>query len=396
MRQRLVVVADQGASSLSNLLAVVLVARALGEQEFGRFAIAYAILVSALGVSRSWFGTSISLRTTREAVRAETAASLGALSVLSPLLLLVVMVPAWAVTDGRDAVLTCLVAVSTPVVCLQDALRFGAVASRRPGVALASDLTWLLAMAAIFPVANRLGAAVLLSAWTAAAVAALLVALVGLRVRPDLRAGVRALRSIDRTSGSVAYGTVVMQGASILVVSAVGASISDAAAGSIRGAGTLVGPLNVLLAFVNLALTPALARRSRSADRRFCLLTATGVLAVVIVWGAMVLALPDRWGTALLGDTWDGARSVLPFTVLEYVGVGLAAAWTLGLKVRGEAGRLIRQKTVVAMLTAALGVTAALAVGEVRAVSLALAVSAGVGAAVGWWHLRISIVRTTG
>ena len=60
-RGRSLALVDQGFSSLSNVLAVFLVAQALGKDDFGRFSLAYAILVAVLGVSRSWFGTRLSL-----------------------------------------------------------------------------------------------------------------------------------------------------------------------------------------------------------------------------------------------------------------------------------------------------------------------------------------------
>ena len=77
-------------------------------------------------------------------------------------------------------------------------------------------------------------------------------------------------------------------------------------------------------------------------------------------------------------------------TVTEYVGVMLAVAAVLGLKVRHEAGMLVRQKTVVALLTVVGGCAAAVLGPDVRWVAAALAGAAAVSAVLGWRHLRAS------
>lgn len=384
---------DQVVSSASNLLAVLLVARSLDADGFGRFALAYAIVVAGLGVSRSWFGTRLSLVDDPGAVAAEVRRATGALLVLAPALVLVVLVPSWLLTAGSDPVVLVAVSLAAPVVCLQDALRFGAVSQGRPAVALASDAVWLVVLLAALPLAGRAGAGAVLGLWLGAAVAALVVAAVALRVVPDLRGAGRYLRTRHPTSESLSYGTLVTLGAGLVVTSTVTVGLGPAAAGALRGASTLMGPLNVLHGFVNIALTPALVRRGRSGDVRSCAAVAGALVAVVAIWGTVLLLLPDDWGRVLLGDSWAGASTVLAFTVVEYVGVMAAVAAVLGLKVRHEAGMLVRQKTVVALLTVLGGCAAALLAPDVRWVAAALAAAAAVSAVLGWRHLRASARR---
>jgi O-antigen/teichoic acid export membrane protein len=385
LRSRGATLVDQVVSSASNLLAVLLVARSLDADGFGRFALAYAIVVASLGVSRSWFGTRLSLVSDPAAVAAEVRRAAGALVVLAQLLALAVLVPSWLLTAGADPVVLVAVALAAPVVCLQDALRFGAVSQGRPAVALASDAVWLVVLVAALPLAGRAGAGAVLGLWLGAAVAALLVAAVALRVAPDLRGAGRYLRTRHATSESLSYGTLVTLGAGLVVTSTVTVALGPAAAGALRGASTLMGPLNVLHGFVNIALTPALLRRGRSGDVRSCAAVAAALVAVVAVWGAVLLLLPDAWGRVLLGASWDGASGVLAFTVAEYVGVMVAVAAVLGLKVRHEAG--------VALLTVMGGCAAALLGPDVRWVAGALAVAAAVSALLGWHHLRASARR---
>ena len=104
------------------------------------------------------------------------------------------------VTGGGSAELVIVVALATPVVCVQDALRFAAVAGGRPGAALASDALWALVLIALWPAAGRLSGGFVLWMWLAAAGLALAVLVVMLRVLPDLRAGWHGLRERHRTS----------------------------------------------------------------------------------------------------------------------------------------------------------------------------------------------------
>lgn len=390
-RRRSLALVDQGLSSLSNVLAVALVAHVLDPDAFGRFSLSYAVLVAVLGLSRSWFGTRVSLVAEPAEVRPAASVALGGLLILTPAIAGVVLGLGWVLTGGQPGLLGVVVALAAPVVCMQDALRFAAVACGRPAVAFASDLVWLAGLLALIPLLRSASSSVVMILWLASAAVALVVAIVGLGVRPSLADGLADLRTRHRTGESISFGTVVTTGASLVVVGVAGAALGPAAVGSLRGASTVMGPLNVVFAYVNLALTPILVRRSRRLDLKFCRATGAGVLVSVAFWSLLVLVIPESWGHALLGQTWSGTRSVLPFTAAEYAGIGLATASTLGLKVRHEAGMLMQQKAIVALVTIALGCSAALLFDQVRAVSAGLAVAAAVSVALGWRHLIHSV-----
>ena len=74
-----------------------------------------------------------------------------------------------------------------------------------------------------------------------------------------------------------------------MVVGVAGVALGPAAVGSLRGASTMMGPLNVVFAYVNLALTPVLVRRGRRLDLRFCAVTGAAVLGVVAAWSLLGL-----------------------------------------------------------------------------------------------------------
>lgn len=378
---------DQGLSSLSNVAAVFLVARALDATDFGRFSLAYAVLILVLGLSRSYLGTRLSLAATVASARTFTAAVLGGLIVSSPVIALIVLAVGTVITGGASTNIVLVVAIAAPVVCLQDAVRFGAVACGRPGVAAISDSVWAAVVVGVLLSGEPLNGQVALVLWLGAAVAALVVGLTALQIMPKLRRGLQTLRQRHGIGESMAFGTAVGQATALAVSTVAAAVLGPAAAGALRGASTMMGPLNVIHAYVHLALTPALVRRERSRDVGYCVRAGGAIACVAALYAMAVLLIPDTVGELLLGQTWAGARTVLPFTSVEYLALGLATAAMLGLKVRGEAAVIVRQKAIVGLTTVVFGCGFALLFGDVRMVALGLAMAGVLSAALGWYHL---------
>lgn len=384
---RALVLVDQALSSVSNLLAVVLVARVLSPEDFGYFALEYAVLTLTLGLSRAYFGSRISLAPDQSTARQVTGAVVGGMLVIAPFAAVVVLAVSLLATGGQAPLIAVVVACATPVVCIQDALRFGASAGGKPWAALLSDGCWILAMAVPFLLADRIGAVAALSMWGMAAVLALLVALVVFAERPRFADGVRELRRREAIGASLTLGTIATTTATLVVLLVVSRVLGPAATGSLRGASTAMGPVNVLFAFSALGLTPVLVRRARAGDFRFCAMMAGLLAALVVAWGSVLLLLPAEAGRALFGSSWDGIRSVLAWTTVEYVWIAIGSAAVLGLKVRKAAVRLMTLRAVVAASTVLLGCAATVAAQGVQAVAAALAATGVIAAGFGWWLL---------
>jgi hypothetical protein len=378
---------DQGLSSLSNVLAVVLVARSLDTESFGLFSVAYGVLLFVLTLSRTFFGTQLSLARTPEEGRSLGGAVSGALMLLSPAIVVVVAGMGVVLTRAQWVSLVLVVAAATPVICLQDCLRFTAVTTDRPGAAVVSDGLWCGIILAAIVVGTVLDAAQVLGLWLGAAGAALVTLLALLRLRPRVMQGLALLRTRHHVGESLTVGVAASSGASLVVIALVANVLSPAAAGALRGASTLMGPLNALFAFIAIGLTPAVVRRPRRQDVRTAAAVAAGAVTTVAAWGLVLLALPADLGSAVLGDTWASARAVLPFTTLEYVALAAGAASTLGLKVRSEARALARQKLGYAVGIVIVGGATALAAQSVLPVAAALAVVAAAANAYGWVQL---------
>ncbi|WP_380156456.1 hypothetical protein [Kineococcus sp. R86509] len=389
MKRSLNALLDQAASSASNVLALVLLARALDADTFGRFSLGYAVLVLVLSLTRAALGTRITLTPDHDQAHRVTAGVLGALTLLAVLTAAVVTGAGLLLTSGHDPALQLLVGLATPVVCAQDVLRFGAVAAGRPGVALISDLSWLALVGVALLL--RTDSRTTLLVWAGGAALALVVALLGLRTRPDVRAGrdllVRLARREDPLAASLAANSVIASLGLLAVLTVAAHLIDPAAAGSLRAAATAMGPVNVAFAYVSLSLAPTLVRRARDGDRRFCARAALVLGVGTALWGTCLLLLPDSWGRTAFGETWTGAATVLPLTVTEYVLTALGTAAVLGLKVREHAGDLLRQRVVATVLSVVAGSALAATTGDVRAVAAAVALAAGVQTGLGWHSL---------
>ena len=381
---RAVTLGDQVLSSVSNVLAVILVARAVSAEEFGTFALGYSVMTVVLGLTRAYFGTRVSLVDVNHEARELTRHLLGAVAILGLPVALVVYVLSHLASGGDPGNVLVVVALATPIVCLQDVARFGAVASGRPWAAVWSDGIWVLLMLIPFALGTRLPARVILWLWLGAALAALVVALVALRVLPDLRGGAVQLRTRHAVGEATTWGTVISSVGALWILFVASAAISPVASGSLRGAATAMGPVNVLLAFVGLGLTPALVRRARSQDLRFCSLAALGLGAVAGMWGLLLLLLPSWLGEALFGQSWSGIRHVLPVTMIEYVLLCLSASAALGLRVRHQASDLLRQRIAAGVVTVVGGAVVAFSTHSTIAIAMLTAFAAFVSVLVGW------------
>ena len=141
-----------------------------------------------------------------------------------------------------------VVALATPVVCAQDALRFSAIRSGRPSRALLSDGTWLgLVASSLLWGADR-SPLLAIGTWALAAVVAFLALAIQVRPRFDW-AGARSILTLSWGSSEVTVlGVALSSGAFFAVMGVAVAVIGTESAAALRGAGTMMGPVNILLA----------------------------------------------------------------------------------------------------------------------------------------------------
>jgi O-antigen/teichoic acid export membrane protein len=279
-----------------------------------------------------------------------------------------------ALTQGRALSTIAVLAVALPIVVAQDLCRYAAVAARRPLVAVSSDLVWVVVVAVGYAFRPPMRAA--LTVWLGGAVLALLVALVALRLRPAWAHGWSALRernSVSEVSGLTTVGSSLV---SYAILGLATLALDAAAAGALRGAATVMAPVNTLLAFVGLAVLPVAFRTPPSGQARLVARTAAVLAGGSAAWGGFLLVLPRSVGELLLGATWDGARSVLPWTILEYAALAVGVAVIVGF----QAQKQVRLIAVVWVVSAALATLAAVVAASVGTSVIAFARALGFAA----------------
>lgn len=351
---------DQVLSGLSNFLALALIARSATPEDFGRFAVAYALFVALVSLARRLWGTRIAMTGSPAEAVDRSRGLLAATLYAFPVAACVLVLPSLALTGLEAGYSVAVLAVALPLVVAQDLCRYTAVACGRPLVAAASDGLWVVVVAVGY--LFRPSMPVALVVWAGGAALALAVALVSLRLRPAWSRGWTALRERHPTSEVAALSTVTSSVATYVTLGLATLSLTAAAAGALRGASTVMAPVNTCFSFIPLAVLPAAYRADPRRHGGIAARLALALVALSVLWGGVLLVLPDGVGQLFLGASWAGTRGVLPWTVLEYAGLAAAVAVTVALQARGQAKVLgAISVTASALVVVAAGVAAAVA-----------------------------------
>lgn len=182
--------------------------------------------------------------------------------------------------------------------------------------ALEVALGWMVltvAAAALLPVAGVW----LFAAWAASG--ALLGYANSLRLRTPIRASWPKDDAESRTAGLFAADFVVGTGGSMLTVLLLGLTASPRVVGAVRGAGTLLGPANVISTSARSLVIPLLTRAREGAveNEVAVAIRVSGLLLLVSAPLALLLTLiPKQIGEQLLGATWDAAAlAIVPLAI---------------------------------------------------------------------------------
>lgn len=395
-------IADQGLSSISNFGLGLVVARSVGAQAFGAFALAYTTYVLIQGVSRGATTDPLLVRHSalrpgqQEAIRQATATAT-AIGVVGAGVLAIV---ALLMGGELEASLLAL-AVGLPGLLLQDSIRFAFFALAKPVGAVLNDLLWVVVQVGIFwalAVSGRSTAGFLLVGWGAAATVAAVVGLTQLRLVPRMQRVGPWLRVQGDLALRFVGDSLATMGSQQLTTYVVAGTAGLAASGSLRAAMIVLGPIGVLFQGTQSAVIAEGARFA--ADRVDSLRRLVRGVAVVLpcagaLW-VVALVLTPRWlGRSLLGDTWTGAHEVLPYMGAASCLAGILFAANSGLRALGDAKRALRSRLTSLPVKLAGGVGGGVAGGAVGAavgIMISDLITAGI-----WWHqLRRSLAARMG
>ncbi|MGG5260603.1 hypothetical protein [Phycicoccus avicenniae] len=374
-------VVDQALSSASNVLVLLAVARTSDIELFGLVAVLFLAVSTALAATRGSLGTPILLTGGREEAGYRTEVTGALVAALAVGLAVGVLVAVVGVLVGSPLV-GAVLGLSLPVVLLEDVARFAALARGDQLGAVVWDGVWALGSVLVFLATvvrpDGIGPVTVIGVWGLLG----LLAAVGLAMRGRLSLRRPSLGSWWRRDGSgrLQYGTEGLLGAvsSLAVVSGASLLIGADASAALRGAGTLLGPLSVVMAAVPLAVVPRAARASDDPARTWATLRRIGfaLTGLALTVCLVALVLPDAVGRLLLGDTWSVAGPLLPITGLEYAGLAwISVTYTL-LRSHGQSRTLLRTRVVHSVASLVLALGAAAVWGTAPAVAWALVVTA--------------------
>ncbi|WP_189977669.1 hypothetical protein [Streptomyces capoamus] len=388
--------ADQAASSISNFVVGVYVARSLGVSAFGVFSLAWVTYGVVLNVSRGLATDPLVVRFSgvpdaswRGAVVRSTGTALGVGAAIGAACL-----AAGPALGGRVGPAFVCLGVTLPGLLLQDAWRFAFFAAGAGRKAFVNDLVWGVALVPAMVVAARAATvAAFVLAWGASAAVAAAYGCLQSGVRP----GPARARGWLREQRDLGYRYLVenvsLSGASQLRAYGLGALAGVGAVGAVRGAELLMGPFLAVLMGLSLVTVPEAARVLRRAPHRlrsFCLLLGGGQAAAALLWGGAVLLLPDRLGALVLGDVWHSAsRLIVPIT-LGVAGAGLGTGAAAGLRALGAARRSLRCQLFASVCYVGGGLGGAAGAGTVGS-AWGVAAATVSGSAVWWLQLRSAL-----
>ncbi len=374
---------DQGLSSASNILMLFAVARVTTVVEFGVLAVVVMVLNSMLAVSRGSFGTPILLAGGRDLAdqRLELSrAQVGGIS--GGVLAALVMILVGSISGVAPAAI-CL-GIAAPIVLAQDTQRFGALARQDQVGAVLWDGVWAAGSLAMLGVTwfdrTLLSGTEILAGWAALAAFSYVGLLLRSRSRPKVRGwsqwwlahrGHRLRFGLEGAIGSLS---------SLMVVSAAAALIGASAAAALRGAGTLMGPLSILMAAVPLSVVPEVARAGYTSEQTWTRLrtVAAAMSVMALAVGSIGLWLPDGVGELLLGDSWTVVSPLLPITGLEYAALAWVSIMYTTLRASGRSSALLRARLVHAATSLVLATGAGWWFGTALGVAIGLAAAGAI------------------
>lgn len=388
--------ADQAASSLSNFAVGIYVARSLGLTAFGVFSLAWVTYGVVLSVSRGLATDPLVVRFSgvsdaswRGAVARSSGTALGVGAVIGAACLV-----AGLALGGPVGPAFAGLGVMLPGLLLQDAWRYSFFAAGNGQKAFVNDVVWGVALVPAMVVAARAGSVTaFVLAWGASATVAAVYGCFQSGIRPRLTGAREWLRQHRDLSYRYLVENVGVSGASQLRAYGLGAIVGVSAVGVIRGAELLLGPFLAVLMGLTLVTVAEAARMLRQAPHRlgrFCFFLGGGQAVGALLWGALLLLVPDRLGEFVLGDVWSSASALIVPVTLGVAGAGIGTGAAAGLRALAAARRSLRCQLFASSCYVGGGLGGAVVAGTIGS-AWGVAAASLCSSAVWWLQLRSAL-----
>jgi hypothetical protein len=387
--------ADQAMSSLTNFGVSVYVARTLGTVEFGAFALAFATYLIVLAASRGLATDALAVRYSGvepERWRRAVASASGTATTVGLIAGAGCAIAGLWLGESTGAALLGL-GLTLPGLLLQDSWRFAFFSAGKGRLAFVNDLTWAVALVPAMAVMVESGHGSVgwfMLAWGGSACFAAVIGAFQTRLVPRPTESVQWLRQHRDLAIRYLGESLSLSSASQIRLYGLAAIAGLAAAGSLRAAELLLGPLNTAIMGIAMMAVPeaaVLLRRSLRRLQPFCLLLSCLGAGGALAWGMVLLLLPDSVGEQILHSAWYAASALLVPVTLAVAGFGFSVGAWAGVRALGAASRSLRAQVIgsVVYLTGAFVGTA---IGGAAGAAWGSAAGALIGAGVWWWELH--------
>jgi O-antigen/teichoic acid export membrane protein len=394
-------IADQALSSVTNFALAILVARNVSTADLGAFGLTFTTYTFVLGATRAICSEPMSVRySARDSVAWERGArrTTGAALILGAAAGVVTAIVSFAFSGSLKGALLAL-AVCLPGLIVQDTWRTAFFSNVNGRSAFMNDLIWAVAQTVFIVIAlvthHRTTPAFMLAWGLAASVAAVAGSVQSGVIPKPSSTGRWFHRQRDLAPRYLAeFFARNAANAGCMYLTAVFGGLS--AAGALRGAQIVLGPLNILnMGLTAPAVTEAVRISRRSASRMLKMVALLGAALVVIslTWGIVMYLLPEQIGQALLKRSWTSAHSViLPFALVMAASGSLTGA-TVGLRALAAARRSLNARLVTGAISLATTAVGAYT-GQAAGAALGLALGLWLGSVLWWVNLRAQVEET--
>ena len=388
-------VADQAMSSLTNFGVSIYVARTLGTMEFGAFSLAFATYLIVLAASRGLATDALAVRYSGVELgrwRRAVASATGTATAVGLIAGAGCVAVGMQFHSSTGAALAGL-GLTLPGLLLQDSWRFAFFSAGKGRLAFVNDLVWAVALVPAMLAMVVSGHATVgwfMLAWGGSAGFAAVVGAFQARLVPRPTESVHWLRQHRDLALRYLGESLSLSSAAQIRVYGLAAIAGLAAAGSLRAAELLLGPLNTAIMGIAMMAVPeaaVLLRRSLRRLQQFCLLLSCLGAGGALAWGMVLLLLPDSVGQQILHSAWYPASALLVPVTLAVAGFGFSVGAWAGVRALGAASRSLRAQVIgsVVYLTGAFGGTV---LGGASGAAWGSAAGTLIGAGVWWWELH--------
>ncbi|MFB6725984.1 hypothetical protein ACFCV3_37785 [Kribbella sp. NPDC056345] len=390
-------IADQAVSSLGNFLLGVFVARLMGAASLGALGLAFVAYAIALNCSRALSTDAVMVRFSaagkdswRQAVAAAGGVALF-VGVLSGAVCVGLGVVMKQYTPGSEAGAAFIaLGIVLPGLMFQDSWRSAFFAAGQGAKTFVNDTVWTVLMVGVLAVgyaADIRGITFALLVFGGTAWVAGLFGIWQSRILPRPGLAIGWLRKHRDLGVRFLIENVVLGAGGQIRALVVAATGGLAAAGAIRGAEMVIGPVAALLMGVGQVAVPEAARaltRGRRALLRLGAALSGGLAVVALGWGVTVMVtFPLGIGRLVLGDVWVDARGLVLGIVVSCAAGCTHVGPSAALRALGRADLTMQCQLVVTTLFVGMAAVGAVfwgAQGAVWGTAIASIVGGGI-----WW-----------